>query len=152
MTVWFTEDQFVLGVLSSSSKTSFVLSVPLNSPTTGSLDCMCSRMHQFKGKGKGRGKLASDREGSVTCHMGTQFCFSVYSRGSSSSSLMYCSQEDNHLHLLLLPRVAAKRTIHLQCVAAKRGSSSSALLPRGPSSSSMCCCLEDHHHLQCVTA
>ncbi|KAA0067017.1 uncharacterized protein E5676_scaffold14G00160 [Cucumis melo var. makuwa] len=30
------------------------------------------------GKGKGRGKLASDREGSVTCHMGTQFCFHVY--------------------------------------------------------------------------
>ncbi|KAA0031891.1 hypothetical protein E6C27_scaffold218G00080 [Cucumis melo var. makuwa] len=30
------------------------------------------------GEGKGRGKLASDREGSVTCHMGTQFCFRVY--------------------------------------------------------------------------
>ncbi|KAA0063432.1 retrotransposon gag protein [Cucumis melo var. makuwa] len=30
------------------------------------------------GKGKGRGKLASNREGSVTCHMGTQFCFRVY--------------------------------------------------------------------------
>ncbi|KAA0038098.1 uncharacterized protein E5676_scaffold237G00830 [Cucumis melo var. makuwa] len=29
-------------------------------------------------EGKGRGKLASDREGSVTCHMGTQFCFRVY--------------------------------------------------------------------------
>uniref|UniRef100_A0A9I9EJQ4 Uncharacterized protein n=1 Tax=Cucumis melo TaxID=3656 RepID=A0A9I9EJQ4_CUCME len=29
----------------------------------------------ISGKGKGRGKLASDREGSVTCHMGTQFCF-----------------------------------------------------------------------------
>ncbi|KAA0040714.1 hypothetical protein E6C27_scaffold529G00360 [Cucumis melo var. makuwa] len=27
---------------------------------------------------KGRGKLASDREGSVTCHMGTQFCFLIY--------------------------------------------------------------------------
>ncbi|KAA0063861.1 retrotransposon protein [Cucumis melo var. makuwa] len=31
------------------------------------------------GEGKGRGKLASDREGSVTCHMGTQFCFRIYS-------------------------------------------------------------------------
>ncbi|TYK11930.1 Ulp1-like peptidase [Cucumis melo var. makuwa] len=30
------------------------------------------------GEGKGRGKLASDREGSVTCHMGAQFCFRVY--------------------------------------------------------------------------
>ncbi|TYJ98382.1 uncharacterized protein E5676_scaffold232G001250 [Cucumis melo var. makuwa] len=30
------------------------------------------------GEGKGRGKLASDKEGSVTCHMGTQFCFRVY--------------------------------------------------------------------------
>ncbi|KAA0060825.1 uncharacterized protein E6C27_scaffold137G00510 [Cucumis melo var. makuwa] len=29
-------------------------------------------------EGKGRGKLASGREGSVTCHMGTQFCFRVY--------------------------------------------------------------------------
>uniref|UniRef100_A0A9I9ECX2 Uncharacterized protein n=1 Tax=Cucumis melo TaxID=3656 RepID=A0A9I9ECX2_CUCME len=29
-------------------------------------------------KGKGKGKLASDREGSMTCHMGTQFCFCVY--------------------------------------------------------------------------
>ncbi|KAA0051673.1 uncharacterized protein E5676_scaffold234G00350 [Cucumis melo var. makuwa] len=29
-------------------------------------------------EGKGRGKLASDREESVTCHMGTQFCFRVY--------------------------------------------------------------------------
>ncbi|KAA0060153.1 Receptor-like protein 12 [Cucumis melo var. makuwa] len=28
--------------------------------------------------GKGRGKLASDREGSVTCRMGTQFGFRVY--------------------------------------------------------------------------
>ncbi|TYK27292.1 hypothetical protein E5676_scaffold244G00640 [Cucumis melo var. makuwa] len=29
-------------------------------------------------EGKGRGKLASDREGSVTCHMGTQFFFRFY--------------------------------------------------------------------------
>ncbi|TYK15114.1 Zinc finger, CCHC-type [Cucumis melo var. makuwa] len=41
------------------------------------------RLHVFGnvpvlGEGKGRGKLASDREGSVTCHMGTQCCFRVY--------------------------------------------------------------------------
>ncbi|TYK13944.1 hypothetical protein E5676_scaffold832G001460 [Cucumis melo var. makuwa] len=35
----------------------------------------CSGTYQFLGEGKGRGKLASDREGSVTCYMGTQFCF-----------------------------------------------------------------------------
>uniref|UniRef100_A0A9I9E8G0 HAT C-terminal dimerisation domain-containing protein n=1 Tax=Cucumis melo TaxID=3656 RepID=A0A9I9E8G0_CUCME len=29
----------------------------------------------LKSRGKGKGKLTSDREGSVTCHMGTQFCF-----------------------------------------------------------------------------
>ncbi|KAA0062386.1 hypothetical protein E5676_scaffold313G002220 [Cucumis melo var. makuwa] len=29
-------------------------------------------------KGKGRGKLASDREGFIACHMGTQLCFRVY--------------------------------------------------------------------------
>uniref|UniRef100_A0A9I9EBP9 Uncharacterized protein n=1 Tax=Cucumis melo TaxID=3656 RepID=A0A9I9EBP9_CUCME len=29
-------------------------------------------------KGKGRGKLASDREGSVKCHMRTQFCLRVW--------------------------------------------------------------------------
>ncbi|TYK07676.1 hypothetical protein E5676_scaffold105G00850 [Cucumis melo var. makuwa] len=29
-------------------------------------------------EGKDREKLASDREGSVTCHMRTQFCFRVY--------------------------------------------------------------------------
>ncbi|KAA0046192.1 hypothetical protein E5676_scaffold688G00120 [Cucumis melo var. makuwa] len=28
-------------------------------------------------EGKGRGKLASDKEGSVTCHMRFQFCFRV---------------------------------------------------------------------------
>ncbi|KAA0049894.1 receptor-like protein kinase FERONIA [Cucumis melo var. makuwa] len=63
----FTEDQFVLGVLSSSPKTNFVLGVPLDSPKTrdvptGSLDYMCSRTCPFKGKGKGRGKLANDKK------------------------------------------------------------------------------------------
>ncbi|KAA0042191.1 DNA/RNA polymerases superfamily protein [Cucumis melo var. makuwa] len=37
-----------------------------------------SEVHSFLGKGKDREKLASDREGSVTCYMGTQFCFRVY--------------------------------------------------------------------------
>ncbi|TYK19408.1 ty3-gypsy retrotransposon protein [Cucumis melo var. makuwa] len=78
-TFGFTEDQFVLGVPSSSSKTSFVLGVSLGSPKTsfvlgfslgspkircvptGSLDCVCSGTRQFKGtslqdsNGKGRG-------------------------------------------------------------------------------------------------
>ncbi|KAA0047679.1 uncharacterized protein E5676_scaffold648G001320 [Cucumis melo var. makuwa] len=40
--------------------------------------CTCLGMCQFRGKGKGRGKLANDREGSMTCHMGTQFCFCFY--------------------------------------------------------------------------
>uniref|UniRef100_A0A9I9E8C5 Uncharacterized protein n=1 Tax=Cucumis melo TaxID=3656 RepID=A0A9I9E8C5_CUCME len=35
------------------------------------------------GEGKGRRKLASDREGSVTCHMGTQFCFRTKGSGFS---------------------------------------------------------------------
>ncbi|KAA0037270.1 uncharacterized protein E6C27_scaffold68G00020 [Cucumis melo var. makuwa] len=42
--------------------------------------CTCSGTCQFLGEGKGRGKLASDKEGSVTCHMGTQFCFRVYEK------------------------------------------------------------------------
>ncbi|KAA0059176.1 hypothetical protein E5676_scaffold295G00640 [Cucumis melo var. makuwa] len=46
--------------------------------SSGITCCMCSGMCQFLGEGKGRGKLASDREGSVTCHMGTQFCFRIY--------------------------------------------------------------------------
>ncbi|KAA0059503.1 hypothetical protein E5676_scaffold1193G00060 [Cucumis melo var. makuwa] len=44
----------------------------------GITDCTCSGTCHFLGEGKGRGKLASDREGSVTCHMETQFCFRVY--------------------------------------------------------------------------
>ena len=48
----FAENQFVLGVLSSLPNISFVLGVPLGSPKTrdvhtGSLDCVCSGMHQF---------------------------------------------------------------------------------------------------------
>ncbi|TYK10997.1 alanine--tRNA ligase-like [Cucumis melo var. makuwa] len=46
--------------------------------------CTCSGMCQFKGEGKGRGKVESDREGSVTCHMGTQFCFRSPTRVNSS--------------------------------------------------------------------
>ncbi|KAA0056377.1 ribosome production factor 2-like protein [Cucumis melo var. makuwa] len=44
----------------------------------GSACCTCSGTCQRLGEGKGRGKLASDKEESVTCHMGTQFCFRVY--------------------------------------------------------------------------
>ncbi|KAA0035915.1 Retrovirus-related Pol polyprotein from transposon 17.6 [Cucumis melo var. makuwa] len=65
----FTEDQFVLGVLSNSPKTSFVLGVPLGSPKTRdvptrALDCVCSGTRQFRsrGRGKGRGKPANDKK------------------------------------------------------------------------------------------
>ncbi|KAA0037838.1 ribulose-1,5-bisphosphate carboxylase/oxygenase large subunit [Cucumis melo var. makuwa] len=37
-----------------------------------------SHVGTIVGNGKGRGKLVSDREGSVTCHIGTQFCFRAY--------------------------------------------------------------------------
>ncbi|KAA0032687.1 hypothetical protein E5676_scaffold156G00150 [Cucumis melo var. makuwa] len=57
----YTKDQIVLGVPLGSPKTKYV--------STGS---------QIACEGKDRGELASDREGSVTCHMGTQFCFRVY--------------------------------------------------------------------------
>ncbi|KAA0053317.1 uncharacterized protein E6C27_scaffold102G001370 [Cucumis melo var. makuwa] len=73
----YTTDQFVLGVPLGSLKTRFV---PTGSQITsyGITNCTCSGTCQFLDEGKGRGKLASDREGSVTCHMGTQFCFRVY--------------------------------------------------------------------------
>ena len=50
----FTKDRFVLGVFSSSPKTSFILGVPLGSSKTrcvpiASLDYMCFIMHQFMG-------------------------------------------------------------------------------------------------------
>ncbi|TYK13658.1 hypothetical protein E5676_scaffold299G001760 [Cucumis melo var. makuwa] len=74
------------------TKDQIVLSVPLGSPktryvSTGShfarvWERASSWVPLFRtlmgSEGKGRGKPASDREGSVTCHMGTQFCFHVY--------------------------------------------------------------------------
>ncbi|TYK28144.1 Retrovirus-related Pol polyprotein from transposon TNT 1-94 [Cucumis melo var. makuwa] len=75
----YTTDQFVLGVPSGSPKTSFV---PTGSQIVrvreraSSWVLLCRTL--MGSEGKGRGKLASNREGSVTCHMGTQFCFRVY--------------------------------------------------------------------------
>ncbi|TYK07773.1 hypothetical protein E5676_scaffold1737G00490 [Cucumis melo var. makuwa] len=63
-------DQHVLGAPSGHRRPDF--------RSYGSACCTCSGTCQRLGEGKGRGKLASDREGSVTCHMGTQFCFRVY--------------------------------------------------------------------------
>ncbi|KAA0051492.1 uncharacterized protein E6C27_scaffold174G00110 [Cucumis melo var. makuwa] len=62
--------QHVLGALSGPRRPDF--------RSYGSACCTCLGTCQRLGEGKGRGKLASDREGSVTCHMGTQFCFRVY--------------------------------------------------------------------------
>ncbi|KAA0056389.1 hypothetical protein E5676_scaffold120G002710 [Cucumis melo var. makuwa] len=75
----YTIDQIVLGVPLGSPKTRFV-------PTGAEIARVRKRASSgvllyrtlMGSKGKGRGKLASDREGSVTCHMGTQFCFRVY--------------------------------------------------------------------------
>ncbi|KAA0032710.1 aluminum-activated malate transporter 9 [Cucumis melo var. makuwa] len=75
----YTTNQFVLGVPLGSPKTSYVppgshVARFGNVPVLGYHFCMIL----MGSKGKGRGKLASDREGSVTCHIGTQFCFRVY--------------------------------------------------------------------------
>ncbi|KAA0062586.1 reverse transcriptase [Cucumis melo var. makuwa] len=64
------KDQHVLGALSGHRRPDF--------RSYGSACSTCSGTCQRLGEGKGRGKLASDREGSVTCHMRTQFCFRVY--------------------------------------------------------------------------
>ncbi|KAA0053958.1 hypothetical protein E6C27_scaffold13771G00010 [Cucumis melo var. makuwa] len=75
----YTTNQFILGVLLGSPKTSYV---PSRSQIARVRECASSWIPLFMtlmgSEGKGRGKLASDREGSVTCHMGTQFCFRVY--------------------------------------------------------------------------
>uniref|UniRef100_A0A9I9EB58 Uncharacterized protein n=1 Tax=Cucumis melo TaxID=3656 RepID=A0A9I9EB58_CUCME len=51
----------------------------------------------MKSKGKGKGKLASHREKSVTCHMRTQFCFRVNGRDQLSNAT-----NDQWLTMLLL--------------------------------------------------
>uniref|UniRef100_A0A9I9E7V0 3-oxo-5-alpha-steroid 4-dehydrogenase C-terminal domain-containing protein n=1 Tax=Cucumis melo TaxID=3656 RepID=A0A9I9E7V0_CUCME len=60
----YTKDQIVLGVPFGSPKTRYV--------PTGS---QIARVRERASEGQDRGKLANDREGSLTCHMGTQFCF-----------------------------------------------------------------------------
>uniref|UniRef100_A0A9I9EJ65 Uncharacterized protein n=1 Tax=Cucumis melo TaxID=3656 RepID=A0A9I9EJ65_CUCME len=75
----YTTDQFVLGVPLGSPKTRFV---PTGSQIARVWKCANSWVLLYRtlmgSEGKGREKLASDTEGSVTCHMGTQFCFRVY--------------------------------------------------------------------------
>ncbi|KAA0035205.1 hypothetical protein E5676_scaffold991G00350 [Cucumis melo var. makuwa] len=73
----YTTDQFVLGVPLGSPKTSYV---PLGShvPRVRKRASSWVPLYRTLMGSKGRGKLASDREEFVTCHMGTQFCFHVY--------------------------------------------------------------------------
>ncbi|KAA0063109.1 hypothetical protein E6C27_scaffold1337G00170 [Cucumis melo var. makuwa] len=68
----------------------------------------------------GRGKLASDREGSVTCHMGTQFCFRVY------------------VSVTLVKRESGKKSPHLlpQTLALAAATSCTAARSQPPRSSS----------------
>ncbi|TYK29873.1 uncharacterized protein E5676_scaffold208G001250 [Cucumis melo var. makuwa] len=73
----YTTDQFVLGVPLGSPKTRYV--------STGS---HVARVRERASEGKGRGKLASDRKGSVTCHMGTQFCFHCFTVRTNASSFI----------------------------------------------------------------
>uniref|UniRef100_A0A9I9E6R8 Uncharacterized protein n=1 Tax=Cucumis melo TaxID=3656 RepID=A0A9I9E6R8_CUCME len=63
----FATDQYVLGAPSGRRR-------PDSVPTGAHV----ARVWERASEGKGRGKLASDREGTVTCHMATQFCFRVY--------------------------------------------------------------------------
>ncbi|TYK15834.1 putative mitochondrial protein [Cucumis melo var. makuwa] len=69
VTPGFTTDQHVLGAHPGHRRLDF--------HSYESACCTCSGTCQLLGEGKGRGKLASDREGSVTCHMGTQYGFLV---------------------------------------------------------------------------
>ncbi|TYK29011.1 hypothetical protein E5676_scaffold120G001180 [Cucumis melo var. makuwa] len=75
----YTTNQFVLGVPLGSPKTSYV---PPGSHVARVRERASSWVPLFRtlmeSKSKGRGKLACDREGFVTYHMGTQFCFRVY--------------------------------------------------------------------------
>ncbi|KAA0033494.1 hypothetical protein E5676_scaffold260G00270 [Cucumis melo var. makuwa] len=75
----YTTDQFILGVPLGSAKTNYV---PPGSHVVRVRERASSWVPLFRtlmeSEGKGRRKLASDKEGSVTCHMGTQFRFRVY--------------------------------------------------------------------------
>ncbi|KAA0064207.1 hypothetical protein E5676_scaffold218G00120 [Cucumis melo var. makuwa] len=75
----YIKDQIVLGVPLGSPKTRYV---PTGSQIARVRERASSWVPLFRtlmeSESKGRGKLASDKEGSVTCHMGTQFCFRVY--------------------------------------------------------------------------
>ncbi|KAA0038061.1 uncharacterized protein E5676_scaffold237G001290 [Cucumis melo var. makuwa] len=72
-------DQYVLGAPSGRRRPDFV---PTGAHVARVRERASSWGPLFRtlmgSEGKGRGKLASDKEGSVTCHLGTQFCFRVY--------------------------------------------------------------------------
>uniref|UniRef100_A0A9I9E826 Uncharacterized protein n=1 Tax=Cucumis melo TaxID=3656 RepID=A0A9I9E826_CUCME len=68
-----------------------------------------------QGNGKGRGKLASDREGSVTCHMETQFCFRVYV-SITNNQLYACDHPyplPNHYQCIPGPHNYKNRIVHV---------------------------------------
>ncbi|KAA0038188.1 hypothetical protein E6C27_scaffold270G00200 [Cucumis melo var. makuwa] len=75
----YTKDQFVLGVPLGSPKTRDVpTGLQIARVWKRAISGILLYMTLMGSEGKGRGKLAIDKEGSVTCHMGTQFCFRVY--------------------------------------------------------------------------
>ncbi|KAA0035643.1 hypothetical protein E5676_scaffold455G001090 [Cucumis melo var. makuwa] len=75
----YTKDQIILGVPLCSPKTRYI---PTGSQIARVRERVSSWVPLFRtlmgSNGKGRGKLASDREESMACHMETQFCFRVY--------------------------------------------------------------------------
>ncbi|KAA0038060.1 hypothetical protein E5676_scaffold237G001300 [Cucumis melo var. makuwa] len=75
----FATDQYDLGAPSGRRRPDFV---PTGAHVARVRERASSVVPLFRtlmgSEGKSRGKLASDKEGSVTCHMGTQFCFRVY--------------------------------------------------------------------------
>ncbi|KAA0041538.1 hypothetical protein E5676_scaffold205G002000 [Cucumis melo var. makuwa] len=75
----FATDQYGLGAPSGRQRPDFV---PTGAHVARVRKLVSSWVPLFRtlmgSEGKGRGKLASDKEGSLTCHMGTQFCFRVY--------------------------------------------------------------------------
>ncbi|TYK17960.1 Retrovirus-related Pol polyprotein from transposon TNT 1-94 [Cucumis melo var. makuwa] len=87
-------DQYVLGAPSGCRRPD---SVPTGAHVARVRERASSWVPLFRtlmgSNGKGRGELASDREGSVTCHMGTQFCFRVYMDVKSAFLNGYLNEE-----------------------------------------------------------
>ncbi|KAA0032067.1 reverse transcriptase [Cucumis melo var. makuwa] len=98
----YTKDQFVLGVPLGSPKTTYV---PMRSQIARVRERASSGVPLFRTLiGKGRGKLASDREGSVTCHMGTQFAsayilLNIHQKPQRGLKLRPYFQEDQEIRM-----------------------------------------------------